>query len=850
MNTVEKDVSPLGSELKTAPNNFTPVRRKESTLNNGRLNRHVETEWTAARCNRLLRPLTSRIAILHKCKQSTLDRMKNASKKGKLASDSNMDASGQETKNDDANWFGQKKVKRTYSGKTGKKAFGKHGANMDSSVRVSLNSQTSSVAGEIIVPTPLLNRAWRKTTSPYRSVPFKGNALEACEMKRTNLVSNRLMKARPLGASKSQPLGSQALSKIRNTMRPARFNIYEGIHSGLETLLRVTRTTKSNNAKKGSKSLFHLCLDTVPKYIAVEEMAVSSEMERTGFHSSIEKRDISTEIYDDLELLGSSGKGWTHLQNVVRAHGIHIICDAILEGLLDSSFCEILVDLCIYSDHYDEAELILSSLLSICRFPAPESSESLFSDYELHRPLIKVRELVKRTSRNGFEYRQISILVQNGLLPLQWLATSAFTPIWTSLMQDLSLDYGRADAIYFTNTILPGLVEYVSLSDSWSDIELYKACRSTLLSVLTTISSIILLNREFVEKISLQKVEHTTISDTHLMLLKDCCSKTINSHTKENVLQNAILSLACLVTEPDADDTPDFVIDHLYKFDPEMNREAGAEILSSLAQKTVSAFNEAVRFISSVARCCGKGASTSGFEYLQHIHQRIEQLITSRGLKMKTYWHGIIVDSAFAFAQLTPGQRYLDYADYLDEKLHADSLRRPESTRKEAHQESKAFRWEEGISAWVTATPATNISKTKSITTNFESDELEREDEPELESPSILRAQPPPQLGQRIKRKYDVLENDRAAPEPEVIPSKSGRETRAGKAASFDIWHCDSSDDELNSSHESSQNCRLLKDVQNTATKYRSKLVGMKRQKESSTIIDTLSSFSEDELGI
>ncbi|KAI9646233.1 hypothetical protein NHQ30_005673 [Ciborinia camelliae] len=816
---MEKRDGPLGLELesKTIQNSFTPVRRKESTLNDGRLNRNVEKEWTAARCNRLLRPLTSRISILHKSKQSSLDRIKIQSKKGKSVSESSIDAQGEEMTNNNANWVARKRVKRTYSGKTCIKGSRRYISNTEPSVIASLNGRGSSVPGEIVVPTPLLNRA------------YNGITLGHCHRRNPNSISDEPTKARLLGTRKAQTLESQALCKIRNTMSPTRFNIYEGIYNGLEALLRATIPT---SPKKGPKSLLSMCLATIPKVITMEEKLSPSEM----------KRDISTEIYDDLELLGSSGRGWTHLQNVVRAHGVQIICDAILEGLLECNFCEILVDLCMISDNHNEAELILSSLLSVCRFPAPAKIESHFLDDVAHRPLLKIRKFVENTGRTGYEYRQLSALIQNGILPFQWVATPVFTPIWTGLMQELSLDHARADATTFMDTVLPCLVEYVSLSESWLDTDLYKRCRSILLSVLTTISSIILLSRDVTGNTMEQESKRTTtISDTHLKLLKDCVT-VIKRHSRENDLQSTILHLACLVTEPNVDDMSNFIMNPLYRMYAEGNGDSGIEITSSLVQKPLSAYNEAVRFISSVARCCGKGAFTSGFEYLQYIHRRLKQVNTGRGLKARTIWHGIIVDSAFAFAQEAPGQKYLDYADSLDGELHADSSRRPGSARKESCHESRAFRWEEGISSWVTATPATNISKTKSITTNFESDEVE------FESPSIARVQRPALIGRESKRKYG--EYDQPTELEIQLPSRLEKKTRPGKSASFDIWHCDSSDDELNSSYESSQNTRVLKEVRNAAARRRSKLVETKRQKESPTINYEQSSFSEDELCI
>ncbi|ESZ97608.1 hypothetical protein SBOR_2009 [Sclerotinia borealis F-4128] len=836
----QADIS-LGSELNPIPDSFSSVRRKESTLNNGRLNRDVKKEWTSARCNRLLRSLTSRIAILRKNRQISSNYITPQSKKRKSVSDLNNDASCEELDNVNANWIGQKRVKRTYSGKTGTNGSGQHITSTGPYVRVSSNGRRPSVPGEFMFLTPLLVRAWGEPASPYRAIPYKGMTLGHHQQKSTDSIIDEPARTRPLGTSKAQTLGSQAFSKIRNTMSAERFNTYEGIYNGLEALLRATCPTIPSNSKKGPKSLLSMCLRTVPKYITMEEKLLANEI---GSRSAIEERDISTEIYDDLELLGSSGRGWRHLQSVVRAHGVQIICNAIVEGLLEHSFCEILVDLCIYSDYHDEADLILSSLLSICKFPAPRSSESLFSESRAHQPLLKIWNFAEKSGRTEYLYRQLSILFQNGNLPLPWVATRAFTPIWTGLMHELWLGRARVDATTLMNTILPRLVEYVSSSDSLLDADLFEICRRTLLSVLTVISSIILLSRDAVESTLKQESKHTTtISENYSMLLRDCV-RTIKRGAKEVDLQCTILLLACLVTEPNANDTSDFITNSLYRLYAEEIVDPGTGRLSQPFQRTLFAHNEAVKFISSVARCCGKGASTSGFEYLQHVHGKLKQVNTGRGLKARTVLRGIVVDSAFAFAQVTPGQKYLDYADSLDDELHAESSRRPDSANSEAHHESRDFRWEEGISSWVPVTPASNTSKSKSIPTSSERDELE------LESPSVARAQRPVRLDPEPKKRYDSAGPDQSA-EPEIqLPSRIEDETRRGKAASLEVWHYDSSDDELNSSHESFQDTHVLKIVRNTVASRRSKLVKAKRQKQRPTINYEQSSYSEDELCI
>lgn len=874
----EGDV-PLGTESESFSSSFTPVRRDVSTLNNGRLDQDGEKDWTTARCNRLLRPLTSRIAILRKNKQSSLNCVNAQPQKGRSLVDYNIDPS------DDPIWGVRKRVSTTYSWKATCKRRDTRGPRRhvnfsESSLQLQpygrVVSSIDSSTEDIVVPTPVLNRAWRpsapwrQTTPPYLPI---WTVPEDCQRRRPKsiLATDAPIRARPTGNS------AQVLSKMRATMDATSFHTLEGIYNGLDALLKATRSTTDKNHRRGPKSLLSMCLATVPKCITMEEKLLSSEIKNVGSYSAIERRDISTETYDGLEqFFGVSDRGWKHFRTLVRAHGVQIIRDAILEGLLEFNFSELLVDLCIYSGHYDEAELLLSSLLSVYKSPAPNQKAQ---NHALPGPLATLRSFVEETIRTGFAYRQFSLLIQSGNLPLPWVATSAFAPVWTGLMQDLSLNHARADATMFVDAVLPRLVDYVSLPDSSSDTGFHEICRSTLLSVLTTITSIILLSRgggrlegedewamsesvldnESAGELSIgldtpvgyltshetQEFDHfTIISSAHFKLLKDCL-KIVGRDNKEAGLKSTIFLLACLVTEPNADDIPDFIIDSLYEtcVEDTGNTKSNDEVPFPFDQKPLSAYDEAVKFLTSVARCCGKGASTSGFEYLQYIHRRLKKVNTGRDLKARTIWHGIVVDSAFAFARVTPGQKYLDYADSMDSELHAGGSKRPDSARTETRRESTSFRWEEGISSWVTTTPATNINKTKGMTTDLEDEEVE------LESPSVVRSQRPMRLSRGTKRKRDSIEHEQSI-EPEVqVTSRTQIGIRRGNAASLGIFHNNSSDDELSSSHGSFENLRALKDLGNAAPRSRSKLVNTKRQKGHSPTTEQ-SSLSEDELGM
>jgi hypothetical protein len=126
-------------------------------------------------------------------------------------------------------------------------------------------------------------------------------------------------------------------------------------------------------------------------------------------------------------------------------------------------------------------------------------------------------------------------------------------------------------------------------------------------------------------------------------------------------------------------------------------------------------YNDAAMFICRIARCCGRGASSSGFEHIERLHRILETQMS--GGDINNVMKSLIVDSAFAFAQQVSDRKHLDYAATLDEKFSARLIKASSDLESlsDCEEHSSGFRWEEGIGEWVTATPALNNPKRKFV---------------------------------------------------------------------------------------------------------------------------------------
>jgi hypothetical protein len=671
---------------------FTPVRRRESTINTRQFQGDYEQEWTAARCHRLLRALTSRVAILKKelacfssVPQYENDQGRESARRGKEA-----------VNKGDEDWArARKRIRSTYSKKSTRNDSGLPGNVQKARGLPSKMGRESLVPGEIAIPTPILARARgelpeEKTAPIIPDVNIYGEPISRNKRSKTRCVAND-------GGSQFQL--SESLLDLRKRITATRYTTYEGIYGGLEALLRATNM--ADPKRKGSSSLLSMSLRAIPRYIAQQEALLRDHMEETGSKSAIENRDISTEIYSELENFGSSGNGWKRLRITVRSHGIQVLSDAMSAGLLDVEFSGALIALCVNTSAIDEAQTLLSALLSFKPFPSPKTLYDI-----ANRPLNMLWKFTGHTGRSSFQYRQLSAMVSNHILPVEWLATKEFGPVWTGVVHSLSPHSDNFEALMFLDLALTMLSEVGTSPIRGERSTITEAAKNTFCSLLTTLSSVVILSKGAAISRSTKEVGLAHEYEHVSSLLRSCLVQ--QSHSKPALdRQSHLILLANLLVHDKQEisaDSDDSLICSLLRY--LMRSEEGFVTASAV-------YTSLIEFICLVARCCGRGVSSSGFEHLEHLHQVIESSVYD--VEGGNILKGVIVDSAFTFAQQVPDHKHIDYATVMDEKFCArrfwgeDSLLSASSRGSEEGRSE--FRWEEGIGEWVTATPAIKNSK-------------------------------------------------------------------------------------------------------------------------------------------
>ncbi|KAF2222723.1 hypothetical protein BDZ85DRAFT_282766 [Elsinoe ampelina] len=109
------------------------------------------------------------------------------------------------------------------------------------------------------------------------------------------------------------------------------FGIHESRHPLRQTkqsLPEEHQSRKQHPAIHGAASLFDICLRKVPVLIEQEQHQRQIDKEDNS------ESNVASEIYDDLECLGSAVASYPPLRKVVRAHALHLVIGLFRQGTL------------------------------------------------------------------------------------------------------------------------------------------------------------------------------------------------------------------------------------------------------------------------------------------------------------------------------------------------------------------------------------------------------------------------------------------------------------------------------------------------------------------------------------
>lgn len=641
--------------------------------------------WSTTRCHRLLRPLKTHI--------SALRREYDLENSERLTDDGLMDAPSESTGARNAS---KGKIQHTYS-KRGRRppattvapVKAPHGPEARrTSKAMKLSKRKAMPPGEIVLPTPIIRRARGQQISSPLQPPVLENPGRAAHGKR--LFGD-------VGGRRYSSIGTALeveMLQLRSRISPSKFSLYESVLRALYALL--TATAEPASAGKGRKSLMAMCLRKVPEYIGELDHWEQQQAEEEGTKSTLQNSEISNEVYEAVEAMLPPDRGCPQLRTIVRAHGLKVVRDAIVEGLIDDRFSLLLVKLCYKKTACLEAEGLLEVILD--RFyPKPKSANSTFDEARRLAPLKTLRDFAQESRRPQFMLSQLSKLVSQQQLPLDWLSTREFLSIWSDIVKGWAGNEVCDDMISFAIDMITALssrAKTTTFTLRPESNELKGLSQQTLLSAITTVASLPLLRQEAGKHSSVYLTEYDRTSRISGLVgyVIHASLYELRKVWKSSWVQT-VLDLAAYFARAHRDSTKDTAISKLWD-----------TVRADRETKEGKQHYEAVTaLICSLAQSCGRGAVESSHHYLTKFCDQLDSTVaadevTSRKMR---------IDCAFLLAERTNDLRDLAFAESFNSTATDNLVVQPTPRKQQPTASSfTGFRWDEGISEWVTATPA------------------------------------------------------------------------------------------------------------------------------------------------
>lgn len=670
-----------------------------------------ELPWTTSRCNRLLRPISSKLAKL----RAEVERPRSA------GADTRAPSAAFATKGSphkitnftrpairprgfekavDPDW---KPVAK--GGRGGKKTYG--------------------------------GRGTRKAVAPQRGVPDAERLARPGEIAFTPLVariSNHQLQSSPYAPNSPLRRGGKNKGPLQVnidwTQLPG--DLRKLVQGVCEAYANLLQATSDGNEKtwKGTRSMMGACLRKMPAYIELEEHF--AKLDREEEEDVDEERDVSNEVYVHLEAQFEqrAGLGWRFLKQVVRAHATSLICNAITDEIIALDSLSMLVAHCTRASAWDEAEQLLSAYLP--RLEAPSMATSVKADlFDAHKSpyLHAVKNFVDHTGRHRLLFDLLEHMIVYELLPLEWLATECLRPMWDRLVRSMTGHDHRtiAHAYQFFDTFIStglGLPDERLLADEMtaarhfvpsSREELRVALNTTYSSLLTVLCSIALVNNgrdgpigKSIARRVTWLLDASVITTLHRddiqseMLLLEAHPEDSQTFLKRAIwllFSSCLLHIDNCAMEPSAVDLK--VSGLLYGItwlatQYSMDGVNVATVLGTLPG-----------LMSSVAQGTGRIWKDDGFEQLRRLVQPLMSLSGHRLPHRQWTLKRLALESVMEFSQTTGTAEHMAYAREIEQKMRKQGqlIIAPSPQKHDSPSTGGGFKWEEGIGEWVACTP-------------------------------------------------------------------------------------------------------------------------------------------------
>lgn len=496
------------------------------------------------------------------------------------------------------------------------------------------------------------------------------------------------------------------LQLLRNRLSPTKLSLYESLLRALHSLL--TATLEPSLCSRGNKSLMAMCLRKLPEYIDELKYWEQLDAEEQGTKSTLKDSKVSGEIYEEVEaMLPPARNGCPPLRQLVRAHGIRLIRNAMADDLLDQKFAILLIKLCSKMRAYSEAEGLLETLLDldvVCSgnavpkatntaYPKPKCMDSTFEEGRKLAPLKALRDFAKESERPQFMLRQLSRLLSKGKLPLEWLSAREFVSIWSNIVRTLSDNEACDDTVCFaidTITTLASQVRKTVYSLKPEPTDARALSQQTLLSTITTIATLPLFKHNTGSSVLHgERQDDTSVTSQRVEHIMKSCTYEMERLRKPSWI-TTVLNLGAFYASIRRNNSYEGQgVSLLFSHTGSTLRNAGQHREAATA------------LICTLAQFLGRGTSEPSHNFLTILLDRLDSALQGDNSLPR----GLRAECAFFLAERTLDLRDLAFAESLNKNVDME-LGVKTTPKPPASSPSAKFRWDEGIAEWVTATPA------------------------------------------------------------------------------------------------------------------------------------------------
>lgn len=443
-----------------------------------------------------------------------------------------------------------------------------------------------------------------------------------------------------------------------------------------------------------------------------------------------------TQVYDDLEALGTSKTcGWKPLREVVRAHGVRLVIDAIEEYLIKPSLAQGLAILCVHREAYEEGRAILGSMLRIMKpLPKPRFMHDKLFDRSIALRTMALWYGISETDSCAFTYHQLVNLFSSGVLPLEWIACQDLTPLWDRMIISITQGDGdAAEAAMLVKTVVAVL--YSKPANMNEKLELLRrqatqpGKRGRKPKTRNTADPIsgrpcTLRSTQLKEEAELRAGGLSTIDN----LLTVLNAVTISKKSSPICLREMAIEARQVQQFYPSDSryTKDVEIDlnqlrwtifacSLIDVQNHERWQASSQArlidLDDPYWTTEDFICRAALYVCHVASCCGRTTSEDSFITMKNLLKDLDRLFQRSDNSVHQIHNRIALHAAFRFAEGTGQPMHLQWAVEMErmamDKQCGKATRTP--IRKACDNGfpiRNGYRWEDGICEWVAKTPA------------------------------------------------------------------------------------------------------------------------------------------------